>query len=106
MNVRMKRTRCLTRIVKPDETSRTDFIVKFEQHSTKCKKYDMVLADAVLVFTSSGHYCVNILDIHYETNPDEEVLITQENMTNDQRKNMILKLHKQLDMHLRSDERS
>ena len=48
-----------------------------------------------LEFTSSGHYCVNILDRHYENNPDEEVLITQENMTNDQQKNMILKLHKQ-----------
>ena len=35
---------------KSDETSMTDFIVQFEQHYTKCKKYDMVLPDAVLAF--------------------------------------------------------
>ena len=48
-----------------------------------------------LEFNSSGHYCVNILDRHYENNQDEEVLIAQENMTTDQKKKKILKLHKQ-----------
>lgn len=49
-----------------------------------------------LEFTSSGHYCVDIRDKEAKISQnEEEVLTVTENMSTDEKRRIILKLHKQ-----------
>jgi len=51
-----------------------------------------------LEFTSSGHYCVNILDKENkseERSAEEEILVVTEDMNVDEQRKMLLKLHRQ-----------
>lgn len=48
-----------------------------------------------LEFTSSGHYCVNILDTFQDECAEDEVLVIEDNMTEKEKKKILIKLHKQ-----------
>ena len=65
-------------------------------HKSSLKKVKAVFDKKIdLYFSTSGHYCIDIYPRNGETNNYEEVMILEKDLSDNEKKSQVIKIHKQ-----------